>query len=177
MWDCVVENLDWIVPLFITTLFSGLNIVVAMCNLKIANHQKKMQNDTFCFQLFEKRWEVYTALNKVFEEIGSTGEATQDNIIQFKTQLQPARFLFGADMIGACEVALQQIIELATVGKQVQHNIDHGKNYSNHDSLCDREYELLIQMSQHQKLLADIALRYISFADYKTDHALKRKNN
>ena len=136
-----------------------------------------MQNDEFCFQLFEKRWEVYTALNEVFEKIGSTGKATQDNIIQFKTQLQPARFLFGADMIEACEAALQQIIELATVGKQVQYNIDHGKNNPNHDALCDRECELLIQMSKHQELLADIASRYISFADYKTDCALKREDN
>ena len=175
MCKWIIDNLEWICPLIITILFSLLNIIVAIGNLKIVKHQKQMQNDEFCFQLFEKRWEVYTALNEVFEKIGSTGKATQDNIIQFKAQLQPARFLFGADMIGACEAALQLIIELATVGKQVQYNIDHGKNNPNHDALCDRECELLIQMSKHQERLADIASRYISFANCRTTNS--QKNN
>lgn len=55
MQEWMLENLNWFDFLLITTLFSALNIIVAICNFRITKHQNKMQNDSFCFQHFAFR--------------------------------------------------------------------------------------------------------------------------
>ena len=63
MNEWILNNLEWICPLIITILFSILNIIVAICNLRITKRQSRMQNDGFCFQLFERRHEIYEKIN------------------------------------------------------------------------------------------------------------------
>ena len=70
MWEWIIANLNWICPLIITILFSVLNVIVAISNLKIAKQQSKMQNDGFCFQLYERRWEVYESIDKILDDFG-----------------------------------------------------------------------------------------------------------
>lgn len=63
MCEYIKENMEWIAPLIVTILFSILNIIVAICNVCITKKQSKMQNDNFCFQLYEKRWEIYETID------------------------------------------------------------------------------------------------------------------
>lgn len=54
-WILLFNNLNWIAPLSITVIFSVLNIVLAIINLKMAKNQAKLQKDAFCYQLYDRR--------------------------------------------------------------------------------------------------------------------------
>lgn len=167
MWSWLLTNLNWICPLFITIIFSGLNIVVAKCNIKIARQQGKMQNDAFCFQLSERRWEAYEGIDKILCATERDALVTDEYITQFYFVSRDVKFLFGQDMADFCEKTGKLLGELRVVGKQVKKNIDHQLTDPNHVALCDREAEMLINVSEQRKQLSAIVSRYISFSEYR----------
>ena len=167
MWEWIIANLNWICPLIITILFSVLNVIVAISNLKIAKQQNKMQNDGFCFQLYERRWEVYESIDKILCRVGREAKVCDEDISKFHYAIHNARFLFGQDMADFCEKIKDLLIELRTVGKKVEWNIDHQSDDPNHAELCDKEYELLSNISNRQQQLQNIVASYISFSEYK----------
>ena len=58
----LAKNLNWVVPMVITAIFSALNIRLAVINRNVAENQVKLQNDSFCYQLFERRMAIYTSI-------------------------------------------------------------------------------------------------------------------
>ena len=168
MWEWIIANLNWICPLIITILFSVLNIVVAKCNLKIAKQQSKLQNDGFCFELYEKRLSIYENADKILCSIVQTSQVSIKDIDDFTYLTRNVKFLFGADMAEECDAIRELLIKLRTIGTKVNHNIDNQINDPNHQMLCDLEYELLNQLSEHKNNLSYIVSKYISFSEYKT---------
>ena len=169
MCEWIIANLNWICPLIITILFSALNVIVAISNLKIAKQQGKMQNDGFCFQLYEKRLSIYESADKILCSIVQTSKVSVKDITDFTYATRNVKFLFGEDMAEECDAIGKFLNELRTVGTKISHNIDNQINDSNHEVLCDREYELLNQLPEHKKNLSDIVSKYISFSEYKTE--------
>lgn len=167
MWEWIIENLSWICPLIITILFSVLNVIVAKSNLKIAKQQSKMQNDGFCFQLYERRWGVYESIDKILCSVGREAKVCDEDIAKFHYASHNARFLFDQDMVDFCEKTRDLLIELRTVGKTVEWNINHQSDDPNHANLCDKESELLLRVSNQQQQLKSIVANYISFSEYK----------
>ncbi|MBP3300152.1 MAG: hypothetical protein J6M34_01455 [Clostridia bacterium] len=167
MWEWIIENLSWICPLIITILFSVLNVIVAKSNLKIAKQQSKMQNDGFCFQLYERRWGVYESIDKILCSVGREAKVCDEDIAKFHYASHNARFLFDQDMADFCEKTRDLLIKLRTVGKQVDWNINHQSDDSNHANLCEKEAELISIISSQQQQLKDIVEKYISFSEYK----------
>ena len=167
MWEWIIENLSWICPLIITILFSVLNVIVAKSNLKIANQQSKMQNDGFCFQLYERRWGVYESIDKILCFVGREAKVCDEDIAKFHYASHNARFLFDQDMADFCEKTRDLLIELRTVGKKVAWNINHQSNDLNHADWCDKEAELISSIAGQQQQLKDIVEKYISFSEYK----------
>lgn len=167
MWEWIIENLSWICPLIITILFSVLNVIVAKSNLKIAKQQSKMQNDGFCFQLYERRWGVYESIDKILCSVGREAKVCDEDIAKFHYASHNARFLFDQDMVDFCEKTRDLLIELRTVGKTVEWNINHQSDGSNHANLCEKEAELISSIAGQQQQLKDIVEKYISFSEYK----------
>lgn len=163
----LLDNYTWLFPLFITIIFSLLNIIVAICNLKIVSQQSKMQNDMFCFQLFEKRHKNYEDLQKVLCAVISSGKVTIENINEFAVATKDIKFLFGKDMSKFCEDALNKLSRLRAIGRQIEYNIQHNNDNENHSNLCDEEGKLLLAVLELQNHISTIALEYISFSNYK----------
>ena len=149
-----------VVPILISLFALGVTI-------NTAKKQSKAQNNSFCLELYENRWEVYESIDKVLCSIMCEGKVSNEDIFKFNHASHNARFLFGKDMIDFCEETKELLIKLRTVGKKVEWNINHQSNDSNHSDLCDQESELIASISNQQQKLKDIVANYISFSKYK----------
>lgn len=167
MCEYIKENIDWIAPLLVTILFSILNIIVAICNISITKKQRKLQNDSFCFQLYEKRWEIYETIDKLLCSVIQSSTITNDELSQFDFAIHNVRFMFGEDIKEYCDETRKLLLEFRTISVKVQFNIEHQVNDPNHSKLCDEEAELLSLITDQQKKLSIIMEKYILFAGYK----------
>ena len=149
-----------VVPILISLLAVVISIVTA-------RKQSKMQNDGFCFQLYERRWGVYESIDKILCSVGREAKVCDEDIAKFHYASHNARFLFDQDMADFCEKTRDLLIELRTVGKKVEWNINHQSNDLNHADWCDKESELLLRVSNQQQQLKSIVANYISFSEYK----------
>lgn len=167
MKDWLVQNVSWVCPLIITLLFSVVNAIIAICNIHITKKQMKMQNDNFCFQLYEKRFDIYSIMNEVLLSVGSDGRITDINRAKFRDAANDAIFMFDKDVIEFCDETKKLLSELRTVGNKVKYNNENNISDERHFELCDREDELITKISEKRKLLSKIMKKYISFAKYK----------
>ena len=165
--EWIINNLDWLCPLFITILFSVLNTIVAKSNLKLAKQQKAMQNDGFCFQLYDKRLFAYESADRVLCDVLREGKVEMKNLNEFLVGTRNVKFLFGNDMIEECDAIYKVLNKLRVVGVQINHNKENQISNQNHVDLCNNEYEMFISLSNHQNKLSEIASKYISFSNYK----------
>ena len=161
------DNVGWLVPLVITIIFSIINWIIARRNLKIAENQTKMQNDSFCYELFEQRWNVYNSIDSVFASIGNKGKVDSVDIRNFKIATEKVEFLFGTDFVTACEETLNVLCELRAVGSKVEYNIRTSRPDPKHKQLCEHESELHLLLDKKKKKIANVAKKYIAFSNYK----------
>ena len=165
MKEWMLENLNWFAPLLITILFSALNMIVAICNYRITKHQNKMQNDSFCFQLFEKRQSIFDRLNQILCLAIAKGKVTNEMMLEFKISTKDAKFFFGDDFF----VVWQEACKLLDEYKVISYKVENDTLNPNHSDLCDKEAEMLVKLVEQQKLLTNVAQKYISFSAYKID--------
>ena len=161
------DNVGWLVPLVITIIFSIINWIIARRNLKIAENQTKMQNDSFCYELFEQRWNIYNSIDSVFVSIGNKGKVDSDDIRNFKIATEKVEFLFGTDFVAACAETLNVLCELRAVGSKAEYNIRTLRPDPNHKQLCEREEKLHLLLDKKKKKIANVAKKYIAFSNYK----------
>ena len=167
MKDWVVQNVSWVCPLIITLMFSVVNAIIAICNIHIIKKQMKIQNDSFCFQLYEKRFAVYSVMNEVLLSVGTDGRITDINRSKFRDASNDAIFMFDQDMIEFCYETKKLLSELRTIGMKVEYNNENKIRNEEHFKLCDREDELITKISEKREHLSKIMKKYISFAKYK----------
>ena len=163
MKEWMLDNLNWFCPLLITIVFSMLNIIVAICNLKITKRQNKMQNDSFCFQLFEKRHTIYDRINQILCMAIAKGKVTNEMMTEFRISTKDAKFFFGDEFWAIWIESCRLLEEYKVVSYKVENDTLNPK----HEELCDRETELLAKLVEQQKHLSDVAQKYISFSEYK----------
>lgn len=149
-----------VVPIFISLLAVVISITAA-------RKQSIMQNNSFCLELYEKRWDVYESIDKILCSVGRDAKICDADISKFDYASHHARFLFGKDMIDFCEETRKELLQLRTIGKKVERNIDHPGDDPNHSDLCDKEAELILSISNRQQQLKNIVASYISFSEYK----------
>lgn len=171
----ITNNLDWIIPLFITVIFSVLNIRLASINQKQAENQLKLQKDSFCYQLYDRRMEIYTSIQKVIATIIQEGTASIELLQEYSKCTRDVSFLFGDDITDKVDQIYKAIAELHIVSTQVNHNIETQCASTNHSKLCEREYELLTLISDAGLQLKDDFYPYISFKNYRIDVEEVRK--
>ena len=165
----IINNLDWIIPIFITVLFSILNVRLASINQKLVENQLKLQNDSFCYQLYDRRMEIYTSIQKIIGAIIQEGTASIELLQEYSKCTRDVPFLFGDDITDKVDQLYTAISELRTVSTKVNHNIETQCTSTNHSELCEREYELQMLISNIRLHLKDDFYPYISFRNYRID--------
>lgn len=158
------NNLDWLIPLTITTIFSIFTTVFSILNIRIVRQQKKLQNDSFCFQLFERRLEVYTSLKTIISSILADGAVPRGAYADYLQKSREVDFLFGSETTSLCEDIRETIAKLHRV--EALCNSPSKKGQMDSD-LVDEETKLLDELSNESKQLHDMVLNYISFSNYK----------
>lgn len=161
------ENLYWIVPLIITTIIAIANIVIAIFNYRNSKNLNEMQNDMFCFQLYEKRLNAFESLKEVLSDILANGEAKNTDVTSFLSKTKELKFIFGNDVIQVCDAIHKTIVELHVTSEKIKHNSVMNIIDKNHLDLCDKEAELLKNLTTLSSELTDKVSGYISFDKYK----------
>lgn len=163
----LINNLNWIVPILITAIFSILNIRLATVNQKLSENQLKLQNDSFCFELLEHRMEIYLSVRKILSFVLQNGTVSYDNISAFMNTHQRAYFLFDHEIDKKLESIGLVLLELRAFTKKVEDGIQRCDNSSEHLEVCEKEGELLKQLSQISTDLKNDFEPYIGFKNYR----------
>ena len=161
-----VENLNWIVPMCITIIFSILNIRMARVNAKTAQLQLKLQNDAFCFQLFERRMAVYTAMQTVLSKVVADGAVSKETLGDFLQRTRDAKFLFGDEVVTKRRELYRAMVDLQEVGRKIESNINKPGVSKGHEELCNRDAALMTQIQEAILELEEVFAPYISFKGY-----------
>lgn len=169
----IEQNLNWILPLIITIIFSILNTIVAIINLKMVKAQAKFQNDSFCYQLYDRRMKIYTSVEKVLLTIVQSGDISSEQLSEYKWGINDAAFLFGNDVKETLDNIYKAMVELHTVSQKVKHNIESKNLSSEHHKLCDRESELLKRIGDFTLHLNEDFAPYIGFQKYRIEKVKK----
>nr|WP_315022159.1 hypothetical protein [uncultured Aminipila sp.] len=159
-------NSSWLFPLLITIIFSGLNIVIAINNSKVSKSQLKLQNNVFCYQLLERRMQIYNEINEILLMVIRDGTVPSKLLTDFLIKTRDVQFLFGEDVKVKCDNIYRFLSKYHVIDAYVMNNIKSNKSSPNHPQLCDEECELLNKIPQLQRDLQETFKKYISFADY-----------
>lgn len=175
MMDLLSDNLNWILPLLITVVFSIINIVMARKNSDMVKNQIKLQNDAFCYDLLEKRMEIYLSVKETLSKVSRDGDISFDDVAEFMKTHQKACFLFGYDIDKKLESIGLLLIELRELSRKIGREIQTQDESSEYNEICDRHGELIIELSNTFSNLKDDFEPYISFKNYKIE-AEEEKN-
>jgi hypothetical protein len=167
MWSWIGENIEWIAALLITVLFSGLNIVLAVCTLRVTRQQTKIQNDNFCYQLYEKRMSLYESIDRIIVKVAQNGSAVNHDIQEYIVAKKDVEFLFGKDVVQISEEIYKTLCELCSISTLIRDHIDGKSHIPNHKENCDRQHCLMDQLFSQKQKLKECIKQYISFESYR----------
>ena len=169
MWEWIGNNIEWIAALLITVLFSALNIVVAVCTLRVTKQQTKMQNDNFCYQLFEKRMNIYESIDRIICRVGQSGKVNNQDIQDYIVAGKDVEFMFGSDVIQISNAIYETLCELCCVSTLIRDHMEGNNTISNHEENCNRWACLMENLSAQKKELKNCIMNYISFEAYRIE--------
>ncbi len=164
MAEYLKTNLNWIIPLLITTIFSFINIILFRLNYKILKQQQKLQNDAFCFQLFDRRLDIYSSIKEIISRVIANNSVSRIDIDDFLKKRRDVDFLFGKDVSDHCKSIYNTLTLLHRDETKMNSPASNASNWSN---LVDEETRLLEQLSDEGVQLSNLILKYISFSKYK----------
>ena len=166
IFDYLKENVNWISPLLITIIFSIINTIIAFFNYKNAKEQQKLQNNSFCFHLYDKRLKAYESIKEILADVISNGSVKTEDINNFLSKTKEVNFLFGDDIKETCSTIYELIINIHTNNKKIEYNMKHNIKDNTHNLLCNREIELFKSLTECSDALTEHINKYISFAKY-----------
>ena len=164
MCSYLKDNLNWIIPLFITTVFSIVTIVFSVLNYRIVKQQRELQNDSFCFQLFDRRLNVYTSIKEIISDVIMNDSVPSKELTAFLQKERDVEYLFGKDVSDCCLAIYNILVKLH--GIETISNSPSKKGQVAAD-LADEETRLLEELSNKGQQLHDLVVNYISFSEYK----------
>lgn len=169
MKDWLSDNLNWIIPLLITVVFSIINIAMAKKNSDMVKNQIKLQNDAFCYELFEKRMAVFIYLKNWLRctlGVPLACDIDCDNIYEI---IEPSRFLFGKDI----KRKIERIVDLECESIAVESKINDEEKIDDESSelikLRNRKSEIMNELTEISKHLEEDFEPYISFKNYRIE--------
>ncbi len=175
MCTWIVENLNWILPLVISMAFSIVNIIMAVINLKTAQKQEKLQNNSFCYQLFDRRMEIYTSVKTILTKVIQDASVTNQQIDGFSKSTRDVPLLFGDEVRELIDQLYTALSRLRTDSVKVEHASKEHTLPPNYSELCDCEDKSFDQFEELYKKLPEALAPYISFAQYRIESQKTRK--
>ena len=97
-----IDNLNLSTPVTITVIFACLNIWIAWLNYQCSEKQKEIQNDSFCYQLFDKRLKVYYSIQDCLRKSIFSTDEINTLYQEFLQKTHDVPFLFGKDIQDKC---------------------------------------------------------------------------
>lgn len=171
-----IGNLNWIVPMLITAAFSYLNLKGAHINQKMAETQVKLQNASFCYQLFDRRLQIYTNMKEVLSQVIADGRISNDLFSKYVAGTRETAMLFGPEVVQKVDEIRELLAKFHVVSTKVDYNIEHPTKVDpNHSALCDQDHELMMRITKENTDLMQVFESYISFKDYKIEPTEKVK--
>ena len=160
-----IDNLNLSTPVTITVIFACLNIWIAWLNYQCSEKQKEIQNDSFCYQLFDKRLKVYYSIQDCLRKSIFSTDEINTLYQEFLQKTHDVPFLFGKDIQDKCNEIYNIILKLRLI-RQKQNSLytPIGEEYHR---LYEEETELLKKIMDNIQDLPKIFQPYISFAKYQ----------
>lgn len=174
MGEWIVNNIEWIAALFITILFSALNVVIAVCTLRVTKQQTKMQNDSFCYQLFEKRMTIYESIDRIICRVGQNGSVNNQDTQDYIVAGKDVEFMFGSDVIQISDAIYETLCELCCISTLIRDHMEGNNNVPNHKENCNRWAHLMEKLSAQKTELKNCMKNYISFESYRIESNMKK---
>ena len=158
----IVDYLLIIIPILIS-------IFALIVSIQTTRKQNKLQNDVFCFELFERRLHTYDALKRIICRAIEHGEVTRIDLNEFLIEKKDVPFLFGDDICEIYNSIYTTMVKLRTLEAKIEHNITHESQIGNHSDLCEDEEKKWWLLTDQTNELAEKIKKYISFAEYKIE--------
>lgn len=135
---------DWI-----DTLSALLTPTIAVIAVGIAGFQLWLANTKMKFDLFDRRYAIYSAINSFIGATLSAGNSTQEMQRDFLNATNSARFLFGPSYAQFIKVVWEEVVDLEascvilkSPGNEVEKNEHIHKRAALKKSLAKRLGEL-----------------------------------
>jgi hypothetical protein len=148
---------------FFGTLFAASNGLIALAVAWIAYQQHRLAREKFKLDLFEKRFAVYKATQKLLTIILINAKLEQRELFEFRGDTQDATFLFGQDIPAYQERLDRQALELMIIPDRLK-ELPHGEERT---KLVGREHELIGILLDELPKLKDVFAPYLRFARWK----------
>ena len=165
------ENLNWIIPLLFTVIFSVVNTIMANTNRRVAASQIKLQTGAFCFQLFHSRMEIYRHIKSTLSSAIHEGNVSVSQIFECKRTTADAGFLFGSEITETIDKIWDAMVQLETAVSNIEHFRSMNDQAIDYTQLQHEKLQALNKLTGMEKKLKDQFAPYISFEAYRMDTA------
>ena len=139
------------------------SVLIAFAVACILYLQYRLARQKFKLDMFDKRFSVYKATQKLLTIILVKGELEQQALFTFRADTQDAVFLFGQDIPSYLERIDKQVLELMVIPSRSQ-DLPVGEERTR---LCERKTELIGALMDELPRLKDIFAPYLKFAKWR----------
>ena len=165
------ENINWIIPLLFTVIFSVVNTIMANTNRRVAASQIKLQTGAFCFQLFHSRMEIYRHIKSTLSSAIREGNVSVLEIFEFKRTTADAGFLFGSEITETIDNMWDAMVQLETAVSNIEYFRSMNDQSIDYTQLQNEKLQAINELTGMGKKLKDQFAPYISFEAYRMDTA------
>lgn len=168
---------------FLNICFAFFNVWIACLNYQCSKKQKEIQNDSFCYQLFDRRLNVYYSIQEILGKLISSPDNAELLWQPFSQKTRDVPFLFGKDIQDKRDEIYKDIVDLDSNNQQFKSTYEklESAKYSP-PRFTPAEYEKLIiqrdrlvkeinilskKIYDHDINLQKLFQPYISFAKYQ----------
>lgn len=168
MKEWIINNLSWMIA-----------ALIAYFNYQCTKKQKEIQNDSFCYQLFDKRLNVYYSIQEILGKLISSPDNAELLWQPFLQKTRDVPFLFGKDIQDKCNEIYNDIVDLQANNDESKpisiqlkcaekpNSVEYEKLKTQHTRLVEEKRILLKRIINYNASLQKIFQPYISFAKYQ----------
>jgi hypothetical protein len=139
----------------------GLVAIVAACIAGyIAWKQWKTAHERLRFDMYQKRFGVYAAAQRLINMTMITGQLTAEDLGNFYDGIRGAEFLFDGDT----KAFVHKIGTMAVKARNVRARLEQQPDHPNADKLIDEEQDIVLFLVEQWPKLDAIFARYLDIS-------------
>jgi hypothetical protein len=132
--------------------------------------QHRLERERFKLDLFEKRFGIYRATQKLLGIIGQKAAISLQELFEYVRDTQDAVFLFDQEIVDYLTALYKKGVDLQTT--QAQYDpLPVGEERTR---LCEKENRLLKEFGDEILRLKDVFAPYLKFERWKSPFSMKR---